>query len=118
MSALGARSNNSERTPSYKSYLTLRELMALNRFRKNRWIYGNRGRWRRIQNIQDLVRRPLVGQFSRQGRQDQTPILLILLFTARLVMLPLESYGYGGRESIEHVLWEELNWFDKYLKKP
>jgi dipeptidyl aminopeptidase/acylaminoacyl peptidase len=33
-------------------------------------------------------------------------------------MLPLESYGYGGRESIEHVLWEELNWFDKYLKKP
>ena len=38
--------------------------------------------------------------------------------TVRLVMLPLESHGYGGRESIEHVLWEELNWFDKYLKKP
>jgi dipeptidyl aminopeptidase/acylaminoacyl peptidase len=36
--------------------------------------------------------------------------------TVRLVMLPLESHGYGGRESIEHVLWEELNWFDKYLK--
>jgi len=38
--------------------------------------------------------------------------------TVRLVMLPLESHGYGGRESNEHVLWEELNWFDKYLKKP
>jgi dipeptidyl aminopeptidase/acylaminoacyl peptidase len=36
--------------------------------------------------------------------------------TVRLVMLPLESHGYSGRESIEHVLWEELNWFDKYLK--
>jgi len=36
--------------------------------------------------------------------------------TVRLVMLPLESHGYGGRESIEHVMWEELNWFDKYLK--
>jgi dipeptidyl aminopeptidase/acylaminoacyl peptidase len=38
--------------------------------------------------------------------------------TARLVMLPLESHGYSGRESIEHVLWEEMSWFDKYLKKP
>jgi len=38
--------------------------------------------------------------------------------TVRLVMLPLESHGYGGRESIEHVMWEELNWFDKYLKRP
>jgi len=36
--------------------------------------------------------------------------------TVRLVLLPLESHGYGGRESIEHVLWEELNWFDKYLQ--
>jgi dipeptidyl aminopeptidase/acylaminoacyl peptidase len=38
--------------------------------------------------------------------------------TVRLVMLPLESHGYGGRESVEHVLWEELQWFDRYLKKP
>ncbi|HLN02174.1 MAG TPA: prolyl oligopeptidase family serine peptidase [Bryobacteraceae bacterium] len=38
--------------------------------------------------------------------------------TVRLVMLPLESHGYAARESIEHVLWEEMNWFDKYLKKP
>lgn len=36
--------------------------------------------------------------------------------TARLVMLPLESHGYAGRESIEHALYEQLNWFDKYVK--
>lgn len=36
--------------------------------------------------------------------------------TARLVMLPLESHGYVGKESIEHVLFEQINWFDKYVK--
>lgn len=36
--------------------------------------------------------------------------------TARLVMLPHESHGYAARESIEHVLWEQINWLDKYVK--
>jgi dipeptidyl aminopeptidase/acylaminoacyl peptidase len=36
--------------------------------------------------------------------------------TARLVMLPLESHGYAGRESIGHALYEQINWFDKYVK--
>jgi dipeptidyl aminopeptidase/acylaminoacyl peptidase len=36
--------------------------------------------------------------------------------TARLVMLPAEAHTYRGRESIEHVLYEEISWFDKYLK--
>ena len=36
--------------------------------------------------------------------------------TARLVMLPLESHGYAGKESIEHALYEQLSWFDKYVK--
>lgn len=36
--------------------------------------------------------------------------------TARLVMLPLESHGYAARESIEHALFEQINWFDKYVK--
>jgi dipeptidyl aminopeptidase/acylaminoacyl peptidase len=36
--------------------------------------------------------------------------------TARLVMLPLESHGYAARESIEHTIWEMLNWFDKHVK--
>lgn len=36
--------------------------------------------------------------------------------TARLVMLPLESHGYAARESIEHALFEQISWFDKYVK--
>ncbi|MEM6433339.1 MAG: prolyl oligopeptidase family serine peptidase, partial [Cyanobacteria bacterium P01_D01_bin.115] len=36
--------------------------------------------------------------------------------TARLVLLPFEDHGYRARESIEHVLWEQLRWFDLYLK--
>jgi dipeptidyl aminopeptidase/acylaminoacyl peptidase len=36
--------------------------------------------------------------------------------TARLVMLPHESHGYAARESIEHTLYEQINWFDKYVK--
>jgi dipeptidyl aminopeptidase/acylaminoacyl peptidase len=38
--------------------------------------------------------------------------------TVRLVMLPLEAHGYAGRETLEHVLWEELNWLDRYVKDP
>jgi dipeptidyl aminopeptidase/acylaminoacyl peptidase len=36
--------------------------------------------------------------------------------TVRLVMLPFESHGYAARESIEHVLYEMLTWFDRYVK--
>jgi dipeptidyl aminopeptidase/acylaminoacyl peptidase len=36
--------------------------------------------------------------------------------TARLVMLPLESHGYAAKESVEHTLFEMINWFDKYVK--
>ena len=36
--------------------------------------------------------------------------------TVRLVMLPAEAHGYRAKESIEHVLYEEITWFDKYLK--
>ena len=34
----------------------------------------------------------------------------------RLVMLPAEAHGYLGRETTEHVLYEMLAWFDKYVK--
>ncbi len=34
----------------------------------------------------------------------------------RLVMLPGEAHSYRGIETMEHVLWEEITWFDKYLK--
>ena len=36
--------------------------------------------------------------------------------TVRLVMLPAEAHGYRAKETLEHVLWEELRWFDKYVK--
>lgn len=35
---------------------------------------------------------------------------------ARLVILPKESHGYAALESILHVLWEQDQWFEKYLK--
>jgi dipeptidyl aminopeptidase/acylaminoacyl peptidase len=36
--------------------------------------------------------------------------------TARLVLLPFEDHGYRARESIEHVLFEQIKWFDEYVK--
>lgn len=36
--------------------------------------------------------------------------------TARLVLLPFEDHGYMAKESVEHVLWEQLRWFEKYVK--
>jgi len=33
--------------------------------------------------------------------------------TARLVLLPFEDHGYRAQESVEHVLWEQIRWFDK-----
>ncbi|MEM6666437.1 MAG: prolyl oligopeptidase family serine peptidase [Pseudomonadota bacterium] len=36
--------------------------------------------------------------------------------TARLVMLPYESHGYRGRESVLHTLAEMTTWFDTYVK--
>jgi dipeptidyl aminopeptidase/acylaminoacyl peptidase len=35
---------------------------------------------------------------------------------ARLVMLPNEAHGYRGEQTMEHVLFEELAWFDKFLQ--
>lgn len=36
--------------------------------------------------------------------------------TTRLVILPLEAHGYVAKESVLHVLWEQDQWFEKYLK--
>ncbi len=36
--------------------------------------------------------------------------------TARLVMLPKESHGYRAKESIQHLLWEQDSWLEKYVK--
>ncbi|GLQ22048.1 S9 family peptidase [Algimonas porphyrae] len=36
--------------------------------------------------------------------------------TARLVMLPHESHGYRGRESVLHTLAEMVDWFETHVK--
>lgn len=36
--------------------------------------------------------------------------------TARLVMLPHESHGYAARESLLHMLYEQTNWLNKYVR--
>ncbi len=34
----------------------------------------------------------------------------------RLVMLPNESHGYAAKESVLHVLWEQDQWLEKWVK--
>ncbi len=34
----------------------------------------------------------------------------------RLVLLPKESHGYAAKESVFHVLWEQDQWLEKYVK--
>jgi dipeptidyl aminopeptidase/acylaminoacyl peptidase len=34
--------------------------------------------------------------------------------TARLALLPHESHGYRARESVLHVLWEMLDWAERF----
>jgi dipeptidyl aminopeptidase/acylaminoacyl peptidase len=37
--------------------------------------------------------------------------------TVRFVQLPFESHGYAARENILHMLWEQHQWLEKYVKK-
>ena len=36
--------------------------------------------------------------------------------TVRWVELPTEAHGYRSHEAVSHVLWEMVNWCDKYLQ--
>jgi dipeptidyl aminopeptidase/acylaminoacyl peptidase len=75
----------------------------------------------------DKLKEPLL---LIHGEEDQNPGTVPLqskkLFeclrgtggTARLVMLPCEGHGYRARESVEHVIYEMLEWFDRYVKNP
>jgi dipeptidyl aminopeptidase/acylaminoacyl peptidase len=38
--------------------------------------------------------------------------------TVHFVLLPLESHGYAGRESVLHMFWEMNNWMATYVKNP
>ena len=35
---------------------------------------------------------------------------------ARLVILPMESHGYVAKENVLHLLWEQDQWLEKYVK--
>jgi dipeptidyl aminopeptidase/acylaminoacyl peptidase len=37
--------------------------------------------------------------------------------TVRYVVLPYESHGYSARENLLHMLWEQHQWLEKYVKK-
>jgi dipeptidyl aminopeptidase/acylaminoacyl peptidase len=37
--------------------------------------------------------------------------------TARYVVLPYEAHGYRGKENLLHMLWEQHQWLEKYVKK-
>ena len=36
--------------------------------------------------------------------------------TVRFVFLPYEAHGYRGKENLLHLLWEQQQWLDKYVK--
>ena len=36
--------------------------------------------------------------------------------TVRFVLLPFESHGYAAKENILHMLWEQHQWLEKYVK--
>jgi dipeptidyl aminopeptidase/acylaminoacyl peptidase len=36
--------------------------------------------------------------------------------TVRLVFLPYEAHGYRGKENLLHVLWEQYQWLERYVK--
>lgn len=36
--------------------------------------------------------------------------------TARMVLLPRESHGYLAKENVFHVLWEQDQFLEKYVK--
>jgi len=36
--------------------------------------------------------------------------------TVRLVYLPYEAHGYRGKENLLHMLWEQSEWLDKFVK--
>jgi dipeptidyl aminopeptidase/acylaminoacyl peptidase len=36
--------------------------------------------------------------------------------TTRFVYLPYEAHSYRGRENVLHLLWEQFQWLEKYLK--
>ncbi|MBT9393689.1 prolyl oligopeptidase family serine peptidase [Hymenobacter sp. NST-14] len=55
------------------------------------------------------------GTFPMQSERYYTALKSYGAST-RLVLLPYESHGYTGRESLLHMLWEMNSWLDKFVK--
>ena len=76
-------------------------------------------------NFADEIEDPLL---LIHGEQDNNPgtfpmqsermyqALQGLGATTRLVMLPNESHSYRARESVMHMLWDQDQWLNKYVK--
>jgi len=73
----------------------------------------------------DKIRSPLLLiHGAKDGNSGTFPIQSERLFQAiqgtggiaRLVVLPHENHGYIARESVLHVLAEQLNWLDRWLR--
>ena len=73
----------------------------------------------------DKMKTPLLMTHGEADNNSGTyPMQSIRYFNAlkglgaqvRLVMLPNESHGYRAKESILHLLWEQDQWLEKYVK--
>lgn len=73
----------------------------------------------------DKLKTPLlIVHGTDDANPGTTPLQSVKLFEAlrgnggvtRLVMLPHEPHWYAARESNEQLVYEMLNWFDKYVK--
>jgi dipeptidyl aminopeptidase/acylaminoacyl peptidase len=73
----------------------------------------------------DRIKRPLlIMHGAEDANPGTTPVQAVKLFeairgnggTTRLVMLPHEPHWYAALESNEQLAYEELRWFDRYVK--
>ncbi|MEA2766267.1 MAG: hypothetical protein QOK07_2671 [Gemmatimonadaceae bacterium] len=76
-------------------------------------------------NFANRIKEPvLLIHGQRDDNSGTFPIQSERLFAAikgnggnvRYVQLPLEPHGYTARETQRHLLWEYINWLDKYVK--
>jgi dipeptidyl aminopeptidase/acylaminoacyl peptidase len=75
--------------------------------------------------VADKIKRPLLVMHGMEdANPGTTPLQAVKLYeairgnggTARLVMLPHEPHWYSAMESNEQLAYEELRWFDTYVK--
>jgi len=75
----------------------------------------------------DKIKEPiLLIHGTHDNNQGTFPVQSERMFAAikgnggnvRYVQLPLESHGYGAKESTRHVIWEMVNWLDTHVKPP